>query len=273
MLLRHAFFILFIPLTCCLNLLELRIPEVADVREEAVLSCLYDLGGDKLYSVKWYKEELEFYRFMPDNHPQVQTFPVEGIHVVENKSNVTVITLSPLEYRSSGIYKCEVSSERPHFKTVVRSANMTVLALPKAEPRIDGIREIYLLGDYVEGNCTSSPSYPLAEVQWLINDRKAKDWFVEPYKPVKTRDSLGLEYHSLGLRFQIDMNHYQERSQVLTLTCQETLAGRTKSRVATIHLSRLLTNQKFAQEQLNRGGVTTIAKQLTVLAVLLLISL
>lgn len=66
----------------CLKLLDVRVPEVIDIREEAVLKCKFDLEGDELYSVKWYKEELEFFRYMPDNTPRVQTFPVDGVHVL-----------------------------------------------------------------------------------------------------------------------------------------------------------------------------------------------
>lgn len=115
----------------------------------------------------------------------------------ESKCNVTVITLGPLAYNSSGVYRCEVSSERPHFKTVYKSQNMSVFGgykkyfppsccnvkpglispfvfpgLPKNGPIIEGIKETYFLGDYITGNCTSSPSNPAAQIQWFINDKK-----------------------------------------------------------------------------------------------------
>ncbi len=35
--------------------------------------------------------------------------------------------LKPLEYKSSGVYRCEVSTEAPHFKVVYSNATMTVL--------------------------------------------------------------------------------------------------------------------------------------------------
>lgn len=45
-----------------LKITELNIPQVADPRDNLVISCKYDMNGQKLYSVKWYKDEQEFYR-------------------------------------------------------------------------------------------------------------------------------------------------------------------------------------------------------------------
>ena len=62
-----------------LKLKEMLVPRYADIRESVTLGCQFDLGGRRLYSVKWYKDEFEFFRFMPDNRPQTQVFPLEGI--------------------------------------------------------------------------------------------------------------------------------------------------------------------------------------------------
>lgn len=45
------------------------------------LECKYDLQGEKLYTVKWYKDGNEFYRFLPGELPEVQVFEVPGVHV------------------------------------------------------------------------------------------------------------------------------------------------------------------------------------------------
>ncbi|GLH14467.1 Basal cell adhesion molecule [Gryllus bimaculatus] len=62
-----------------LTLDVLEVPAVVDVREDATLRCHFDVGSERLYSVKWYKDEFEFYRFMPDNMPPSQVFPVPGV--------------------------------------------------------------------------------------------------------------------------------------------------------------------------------------------------
>jgi hypothetical protein len=45
------------------------------------LKCNYDLEGDTLYSIKWYKGRHEFYRYTPKENPAMKTFPVFGINV------------------------------------------------------------------------------------------------------------------------------------------------------------------------------------------------
>ena len=52
-----------------------------DVGQEAVLECKFDMEADSLYSVKWYRNEQEFYRFVPNDRPKLQIFPQDGIRV------------------------------------------------------------------------------------------------------------------------------------------------------------------------------------------------
>lgn len=65
----------------CLKLTELRIEEHTLVGNSTRLECKYDLQGEKLYTVKWYKDGNEFYRFLPGETPEVQVFEVAGVHV------------------------------------------------------------------------------------------------------------------------------------------------------------------------------------------------
>lgn len=46
-----------------------------------VLQCRYDLEGDSLYSVKWYKGRREFFHYTPKEIPPVRTFPAQGVQI------------------------------------------------------------------------------------------------------------------------------------------------------------------------------------------------
>ena len=50
------------------------IPPHALRGQKAVMRCNYDLEGDRLYSVKWYYNQKEFYRFIPSDNPKVTIF-------------------------------------------------------------------------------------------------------------------------------------------------------------------------------------------------------
>ena len=62
---------------------ELRVPQVAIYGETVLFSCLYELDGpdDILFSVKWYKNQEEFYRYIPGEHGRKLTFPLKGVNV------------------------------------------------------------------------------------------------------------------------------------------------------------------------------------------------
>lgn len=47
----------------------------------ATLRCTYNLEGDPLYTVKWYKGRQEFFRYVPKEHPNTTVFPLPGVNV------------------------------------------------------------------------------------------------------------------------------------------------------------------------------------------------
>lgn len=75
------FFRLFAEFIWCLRLTEVRIPNHTVRDSIARLECHYDLDGESLYSVKWYKDGNEFYRFVPRDTPPTQVFDLPGVTV------------------------------------------------------------------------------------------------------------------------------------------------------------------------------------------------
>lgn len=60
---------------------DLRVPAHVAEGTQALLGCQYETGGEGLYSVKWYKDDLEFYRYVPRNDPPHIRFATPGVHV------------------------------------------------------------------------------------------------------------------------------------------------------------------------------------------------
>lgn len=60
---------------------SLQIPEHVVLNETVRMQCNFNLDKELLYSVKWYKDGHEFYRYVPRDAPTVLTFPVPGVNV------------------------------------------------------------------------------------------------------------------------------------------------------------------------------------------------
>lgn len=64
-----------------MRLARLDVPAAVIRGEPAWLNCTYDLEKDELYSVKWYKNNVEFYRFLPSDRPPGQKYELPGVYV------------------------------------------------------------------------------------------------------------------------------------------------------------------------------------------------
>uniref|UniRef100_A0A182N9S2 Ig-like domain-containing protein n=1 Tax=Anopheles dirus TaxID=7168 RepID=A0A182N9S2_9DIPT len=62
--------------------------------QEAQLHCQYEMEGAPLYSVKWYRGTLEFYRYSPFENPPAKIFPFTGIKV-DRKSSISAPRSAP----------------------------------------------------------------------------------------------------------------------------------------------------------------------------------
>lgn len=68
----------------------IRVPEAVRAGETVTLSCQYDLEDVALYSIKWYWNEEEFYRFIPKDLPPYKSFPMRFINVDVSSSKTAL---------------------------------------------------------------------------------------------------------------------------------------------------------------------------------------
>uniref|UniRef100_A0A1B0DBD1 Uncharacterized protein n=1 Tax=Phlebotomus papatasi TaxID=29031 RepID=A0A1B0DBD1_PHLPP len=110
-----------------LRLTEVRIPNHTVRGSTARLECHYEMDGEALYSVKWYKDGNEFYRYVPRDMPPVLIFQLPGVSVDLHNSTDTLVVLQSVNLSASGRYRCEVSAEAPSFQTVSDHGDMIVV--------------------------------------------------------------------------------------------------------------------------------------------------
>lgn len=198
-----------------LKLQRVSVPQYKLKGEMALLQCLYELGEDSLYSVKWYKDDEEFYRYVPKSKPPQHSYKIDGIRVEQHLSDDKQVVLRNLNFKSSGVYRCEVSAEAPSFASAQQEGRMDVVYLPKEGPHITGEEKLYQVGDEISLNCTSGKSYPASQLQWYINEQpvQSDDYHLEEYPLL--RHSHGMVSSSLGLRFTVAGQHFLHGSMRL----------------------------------------------------------
>ncbi|XP_046662909.1 uncharacterized protein LOC124355799 [Homalodisca vitripennis] len=154
--------------------LRLAIPEAVRSGEMVRLACNYDLEGAFLYSIKWYREDEEFYRYLPKEAPPTRVFPLPGVHVDVSTSDERIVTLLNVDRRSTGTFKCEVSADAPLFHTEIQSAMLRVVDVPVGEPEIATEKLRYASGEQIHVNCTAPPSHPAVNITWYLNNHQEK---------------------------------------------------------------------------------------------------
>ncbi|KAL4707316.1 hypothetical protein ACJJTC_019854 [Scirpophaga incertulas] len=213
------------------------VPTFKQRGDSATLTCDFDLEGGKLYSVKWYRDNEEFYRYMPKLRPPQHAHLVDGVKVDLNKSSARRVHLRDLTLRSRGLYRCEVSKEAPSFHSAQAEAFMEVSYFPREGPLIHGHERLYAPGEPLNVNCSSACSFPAPDLQWLINGQKVTEKsLLQPYAPEVA--SQGLLVSTLGLRAPATPH--------MQLSCMASIGPHRRERTVIIEINSSSTTSAFS---------------------------
>ncbi|XP_071033751.1 cell adhesion molecule 2-like [Parasteatoda tepidariorum] len=179
---------------------DLIVPSAAVLGDSVTLECSYDLGTEELYVVKWYKDDIEFYRYEPKDDNQSIYFPQPGIDIDLEKSNSNTVFLRNVALNSAGNYKCQVSTDAPTYSCVQAVKEMNVIILPSEGPQISGGDKSYEFGENITLNCTSAESKPAAKLSWLVNEQPVAEGETRDHGVSMKRNSLQISSNSLYLK-------------------------------------------------------------------------
>ncbi|XP_063228946.1 uncharacterized protein LOC134534412 [Bacillus rossius redtenbacheri] len=196
------------------------VPEAVAPGDTVALRCDYDLEGESLYTVKWYKGRQEFFRFVPKELPHTRVFPLPGVNVDVSRSGAKQVVLRDVQMDLAGKYRCEVSADAPSFHTEVVAKHMHVVYLPEGDPRLSVEKQRYSVGDTARANCSSPPSSPAANLSWVVNGKQAKESRLARSK-VRTGDSGEREVTTVWLELEVQGSSFQAGK--LQLRCEAQL--------------------------------------------------
>ncbi|XP_076044877.1 uncharacterized protein LOC143027476 [Oratosquilla oratoria] len=163
----------------------LHIPRYTFVGDSVNISCFYEpVKETGLYSLKWYHNNIEFYRYVPyDEHRPVNYKHTSSFNVDEVSRALDQVTLklSHLTVDAAGNYTCEVIAEQPSFRTDAVAKCMSVFGEPLLPPTVEGIKEFYELTDLVSLTCRPQnypSSMPDPAIGWYIQGEPVHHQFL-----------------------------------------------------------------------------------------------
>ncbi|KAL4715360.1 hypothetical protein ACJJTC_015131 [Scirpophaga incertulas] len=255
------------------RLTELRVSQHVVEGGDTVLGCQFDMENDTLYSLKWYKDGREFYRFIPKSSYPTKVFFVKGVHVDSKQTTGKVLALKRLSRDSAGLYRCEVHGEGPDFSMAYGERHVNVDLLPETGPHIVGLHKEYQYGSLVSANCTTGPSRPEAQLAWYINGIAAPDHYLGLSILVMSPEHPHTYQSKLNLNFTVYQSHFIKG--VLTLKCQATIPPLYhKETIRTFYDKLYKMREQHEQENNNQTDSGRVAQiSLTLLLVLVLYTL
>nr|XP_027199342.1 uncharacterized protein LOC113793494 isoform X2 [Dermatophagoides pteronyssinus] len=199
-----------IPISDCLKITLLDIPSPLVVGESAELTCNYDLEDNVLYSFKWYKDGIEFYRYVPRDYPPTQYLKMSGINVDIRKSSKKSVFLHNVNLSTRGKYRCEISAEAPSFVTAAKEGSLEINVLPTSGPKITTDQNEYTVGDEIQANCTSDRSNLDIILNFTINGEPITNSIDYEVKYSTQLHSDSLKTSGLSLRFLLNDKHFHQ---------------------------------------------------------------
>ncbi|XP_047475436.1 uncharacterized protein LOC125029533 [Penaeus chinensis] len=196
-----ALLLLFMQGTAAIRITRVKVPPLLKVGDEGDLDCIWETEKDEMYSIKWYQEGHEFYRYTPSSRDPIQIFDPPTLDVDREGSWGGSVRIANVTLAAEGSFHCEVSADAPTFHTASDTAHIRIVDLPDSNPVIQGMKPQYLPSDWVDLTCISRRSKPAPVLTFRINSELATAGWLEPQE--NRQDENGLFTSSLRLRFSL----------------------------------------------------------------------
>ncbi|XP_065342914.1 uncharacterized protein LOC135941357 isoform X2 [Cloeon dipterum] len=166
----------------CVRDVRLMLPTAVMSGHGAKFICLYDLQEAPLYSVKWYRGQREFYRYLPQENPPMKFIPIPGIDIDLYKSDANEVRLREIHSDLTGVFSCEVTADAPSFRTASASKNITIVEMPNLAPNVTVEKSLSDEGlSIISVNCTNFYSKPPGKLSIFLNEEPVKEKDLEKF--------------------------------------------------------------------------------------------
>nr|XP_031839065.1 uncharacterized protein LOC116429832 [Nomia melanderi] len=168
---------------------QLIAPSYVTHGSEATLHCNHSVHDDYLHKVEFMKDDKKILQYIKDRNPPFVEWRVDGANM-QYLENGTTIKLTDVRFKASGSYSCQVSTSTPIYTAASEPVSMKVIEPQTENPKITFKKSMYVVGESLEANCTSSAAHPVPQLTWFINGEEVDIALVNHYPYTRHNDQL-----------------------------------------------------------------------------------
>ncbi|KZC10122.1 hypothetical protein WN55_01105, partial [Dufourea novaeangliae] len=200
---------------------QLIAPYYATYGSTVVLHCNHSVPDAFLHKVEFMKDDKKILQYIKDRKPPFVEWRVDGANM-EYLENGTTIKLKDVRFETSGSYSCQVSMTTPIYTEASEPVQMKVIVPQTENPKITFKKSMYVVGESLEANCTSSAAHPVPHLTWYINDKEVDITLVNHYPHTRQKDQLMSA--TAKLMIEVSALHAGENGY-LEISCYSTIPG------------------------------------------------
>ncbi|XP_039313955.1 uncharacterized protein LOC105193607 isoform X2 [Solenopsis invicta] len=199
---------------------QLIAPQYVELGTTATLLCNHTVADDLLHKIEFTKDEKRIFQYIKErNPPYILQHHIDGARL-EYSKNGTTIKLHNVRFEASGFYTCEVTMTTPIYTAGADPVQMRVIHPQSEIPRITFKKSVYVVGESLEANCSSSPALPVPYITWFINGEEV-DVALVTHFPHKYHTNH-LMSATAGLKVEVSALHAGENGH-LEISCRATI--------------------------------------------------
>ncbi|KAM0726333.1 Carcinoembryonic antigen-related cell adhesion molecule 6 [Formica fusca] len=200
---------------------QLIAPKYITYGETATFFCNHTVRDDLLHKIEFMKDDKRIFQYIKERKPPYIISPhIDGAKRLEYSENGTTIKLYDVHFEASGSYTCEVAMTTPIYTAGADPVDMKVIHPQSANPKITFQKSMYVVGESLEANCTSSAAYPVPYITWFINGKEVDITLVNHYPHTYHKDYLMSA--TARLKVEVSALHAGENGR-LEISCRATI--------------------------------------------------
>ncbi|XP_046823816.1 uncharacterized protein LOC124426317 [Vespa crabro] len=209
---------LFSHASCTVDV-QLIAPRYVKSGSTATLYCNHSIPEDQLYKIEFLKDDEKIFQYIKERNPPFVIPGIDGVFM-EYSENGTTIKLRNVSFLVSGTYYCAASMSTPIYTKPSDNVQMKVIVPQTENPKITFGKNIYMVGDNLEANCSSSAASPVPHLTWFINGKEVDVTLVHHYP--HTPHSKHLLSATAKLMIEISALHTRDNGH-LDISCHSTI--------------------------------------------------